>query len=162
MILDNELLRIIMSAQSLSHKNDIEPIYTLRIASKLSSISVYSIRQYIDRGLIIPYTTKTRRHLFSDADMSRLISIRKYLNELGLNVAGINALFSLVPCWLIKQCSESVRVKCDAYSNISEPCWQSSHKGPFCRNSDCRICEVYRMSETCTNHKDFIKMITCT
>ena len=151
-----------MSAQSLLYKKNIEPIYTLRIASKLSSISVYSIRQYIDRGLIIPYTTKTKRHLFCDVDIARLISIRKYLNELGLNVAGINALFSLVPCWLIKHCSKSDRENCDAYSSVSEPCWQSSHKGPLCRNSDCRICAVYRMSETCTNHKDFIKMITGT
>ena len=151
-----------MSTQSLLYENNIEPIYTLRIASKLSCISVYSIRQYIDRGLIIPYSTKTKRHLFSDADIARLISIRKYLNEMGLNVAGINALFSLVPCWLVRNCSKSDRENCDAYSNVSEPCWKSSHKGALCRNYDCRICDVYRISETSSNHKNFIKAITNT
>lgn len=151
-----------MSAPPILNKHNTEPVYTLRIASKLSSISVYSIRQYIDKGLIIPYKTKTKRHLFSDVDILRLNCIRKYLDELGLNVAGINALFSLVPCWLIKPCSKGDRENCDAYTNVSEPCWIASQKGPLCRNSDCRICEVYRMSEECTNQKDFIKMITST
>lgn len=151
-----------MSAPPGLNKGKIEPLYTLRIASKLSSISVYSIRQYIDRGLIIPYKTKTNRHLFSDVDILRLIYIRKYLDELGLNVAGINALFSLLPCWLIKPCSKGDRENCEAYSNVSKPCWRASKKGQLCRNSDCRICQVYRMSETSANHKDFIKMITGT
>ena len=151
-----------MSAPSILNKHNTEPVYTLRIASKLSSTSVYSIRQYIDKGLIIPYKTKTKRHLFSEVDILRLNCIRKYLDELGLNVAGINALFSLVPCWIIKPCSKRDRENCDAYTNVSEPCWQASQKGPLCRNSDCRICQVYRMSEKCTNHKDFIKLITST
>ena len=151
-----------MSAPSILNKHNTEPVYTLRIASKLSSTSVYSIRQYIDKGLIIPYRTKTNRHLFSDVDILRLNCIRKYLDELGLNIAGINALFSLTPCWIIKPCSKRDRESCNAYSNVSEPCWQASHKGPLCRNSDCRICTVYRMSEKCTNQKDFIKMITST
>jgi hypothetical protein len=129
-----------MSGPSILNKHNTEPVYTLRIASKLSSISVYSIRQYIDKGLIIPYKTKTKRHLFSDVDILRLNCIRKYLDELGLNVAGINALFSLVHCWLIKPCSKGDRENCDAYTHVSEPCWQASQKGPLCRNSDCRIC----------------------
>ena len=37
--------------------SDREPVYTLGIASKLSEISVHSIRQHIDNGLIIPRTT---------------------------------------------------------------------------------------------------------
>jgi len=30
------------------------PLYTLRIAEELSGVSKYSIRQFIDKGLIIP------------------------------------------------------------------------------------------------------------
>ena len=151
-----------MSTPPILNKLNTEPVYTLRIASKLSSTSVYSIRQYIDKGLIIPYITKTKRHLFSDVDILRLNCIRKYLDEFGLNIAGINAIFSLTPCWVIKPCSKGDRENCDAYSDVSEPCWRASQKGPLCRNSDCRICQVYRMSENCTNHKDLIKMITNT
>ncbi len=151
-----------MSEPLIIHEKSTEPVYTLGVASRLSSTPAHSIRQYIDKGLIIPYKTSTNRHLFSNVDILRLKCIRKYLDEQGLNVAGINALFSLVPCWIIKPCSKEDRESCDAYSTVSEPCWQASEKGPKCRNADCRVCEVYRLPEKCTNLKDFIKMLTNT
>ena len=54
-----------------------QPVYTLRVASKLTSTPTHSIRQYIDKGLIIPFKTKTNRHLFSNVDIQRLKCITK-------------------------------------------------------------------------------------
>ena len=34
-----------------------DPIYTLAVASRLSETPTHSIRQYIDKGLIIPLKT---------------------------------------------------------------------------------------------------------
>ena len=73
-------------------------------------------------------------------------------------MAGINALFSMVPCWIIKPCSKEDRESCDAYYETSNPCWLASNKGPKCLNSDCRICEVYRLPEKCTDLKEVIKI----
>jgi len=143
-------------------KDSTDPVYTLGVASKLSSTPVHSVRQYIDRGLILPYKTDTNRHLFSEVDILRLRCIRRYLDDQGLNIAGINAIFSLVPCWIIKPCSVEDRNKCDAYSSVTEPCWKAAVKGPECRNTDCRICDVYRLPEQCTDMKNFIKKITKT
>lgn len=139
-----------------------EPLYTLAVASRLSATPSHSIRQYIDKGLILPFKTKTKRHLFSNVDILRLKCIRKYLDQQGLNIAGINALFALVPCWIIKPCDEEDRLHCDAYNSIDQPCWYASNKGPKCRTSDCRVCEVYQLPEKCINLKDFIKKITQT
>jgi len=139
-----------------------DPVYTLGVASNLSSTPVHSIRQYVDKGLIIPFRTKTNRHLFSEVDILRLKCIRKYLDDQGLNLAGINALFSLVPCWIIKPCSEEDREGCDAYHSVSEPCWKAAVKGPQCKNTDCRVCNVYRLPEQCTDMKSMIKTLTCT
>ena len=150
-----------MEANDITSQN-LDPLYTLSVASKLSNTPAHSIRQYIDKGLILPFRTDTNRHLFSNVDILRLKCIRKYLDEQGLNIAGINALFSLVPCWIIKPCSEEDRINCDAYSSVSHPCWQASQKGPKCKNSDCRVCEVYQLPEKCINLKDFIKKITQT
>lgn len=137
-----------------------DPVYTLGVASKLSGTPVHSIRQYVDRGLILPFKTGTNRHLFSEVDILRLKCIRKYLDDQGLNIAGINALFSLVPCWIMKPCSESDRENCDAYTSVSEPCWTASVKGPICRSTDCRVCNVYRLPEQCTDMKSMIKQMT--
>ncbi len=135
------------------------PVYTLSVASKLSGIPVHSIRQYIDKGLIVPYTKETSRHLFSQVDLLRLKYINKLLNEDRLNIAGIRALFALIPCWAIRSCSASDRNSCQAYQSTSFPCWEASEKGTLCRNTDCRECEVYRIMENYPDVKSFMKTI---
>jgi len=121
-----------------------EPLYTLSIASKLSQTARHSIRQYIDIGLMIPHKTESRRHLFSDSDILRLVWIRKCVEEDGLNFAGIKAKLALIPCWIISNCSAESRKSCDAYFSSNIPCWEASEKGADCRNRDCRECVVYR------------------
>lgn len=158
---DNENLKNDNSPLNKEH-NSTDPLYTLGVAARLSETPVHSIRQYIDKGLLIPFRTETNRHLFSPVDIQRLKCIRNYLDVQGLNIAGINAIFSLVPCWIIKPCSEEDRKSCDAYHSVSNPCWTASVKGPKCKNSDCRVCDVYRLPEQCTNMKSFIKKLTNT
>ena len=136
------------------------PLFPLRVAAELSNTSIYSLRQYVDLGLIIPYKTATNRRLYSQVDIQRINCIRKYLDEYGLNVAGIKTLFAQVPCWLIRPCSENDRNNCDAYKEIAVPCWNVTVKGPECQNSDCRICDVYRLSEKCSDLKSLFKNLT--
>lgn len=151
-----------MSELEYNNIDSTQPVYTLKVASRLSSTPTHSIRQYIDKGMILPYKTDTKRHLFSHVDIQRIKCIRKLLVEQRLNVAGINAMFSMIPCWIIKPCEVEDRKNCDAYNSTSYPCWLASNKGPKCLNSDCRTCEVYKLPEKCTNLKDIIKMITNT
>ena len=137
--------------------DNIQPKYTLGVISKLSSIPTHSIRQYVDYGLIIPFKSETGRHLFSEIDLIRLKCIKKSLSEYGLNIAGIKALLSLIPCWKIINCSLQSRNLCDAYYSQKYPCWEASHKGNACRNRECRVCSVYRYLENCKNIKSILK-----
>lgn len=120
------------------------PVYTLGIASQLSDIPAHSIRQYIDRGLLIPFKLSSKRHLFSHNDISRLKHIHFLIHEKGLNFAGIRALMAMIPCWALRRCSEKDRQTCDAYITNSYPCWEASEKGRICKNEDCRECDVYK------------------
>ena len=140
----------------LLHNEDL-PVYTLGITAKLSNTPQHSLRQYIDKGLIIPFKTKTKRHLFSDTDVKRLLWIRKQLDENGLNFAGIKALYALIPCWSIKSCKPEERKKCEAYYATDNPCWEASEKGIRCKNEDCRTCNVYRRSGPELEIKEVIK-----
>jgi MerR family transcriptional regulator/heat shock protein HspR len=81
------------------------PVYTLSTTSTLSGIPVHSIRQYIDKGLIIPFKKESNRNLFSQIDILRLKYINNLLIEDGLNIAGIRKLLALIPCWVIRECS---------------------------------------------------------
>ena len=133
------------------------PLYTLGIASQLSQIPAHSIRQYIDKGLLIPYKQDSKRHLFSEDDISRLKHIHVLIHEKGLNFAGIRAMMAMLPCWAIRSCTESDRQTCSAYTGEGYPCWEASEKGTLCRNSDCRECEVYRRISREVGLKSIIK-----
>jgi MerR family transcriptional regulator/heat shock protein HspR len=135
------------------------PVYTLGTTSTLSGIPIHSIRQYIDKGLIIPFRKESNRNLFSQVDILRLKYIHKLLNEDGLNIAGIRSLLAIVPCWAIRHCSDEEREKCQAFQSSGYPCWEASGKGILCRNTNCRECEVYRIVETYPDVKSFIRTL---
>lgn len=135
------------------------PVYTLGITSTLSGIPVHSIRQYADKGLIIPFKKESGRNLFSQVDILRLKYIHKLLVDEGLNIAGIRALFATIPCWAVRDCTDEDRAKCHAYSNDEFPCWEASEKGFSCKNIDCRECDVYRIVENYPGVKAFLRTL---
>lgn len=135
------------------------PVFTLSVASELSGIPTSSIRQYVDRGLIIPFRKETGRHLFSQEDINRLTHIQNLLNKAGLNIAGIKTLLALIPCWAIHECSIDNRKFCEAYYSMTNPCWEASEKERECRNTDCRECEVYRIFEDYQDIKALIRVL---
>ena len=130
-------------------------ILTLGITSKLSGIPAHSIRQYIEKGLLIPFKLDNNRQLFSMNDVNRLKNIHHIIQEKGLNFAGIRAMFSMIPCWEFKNCSEEARQKCDGYLRDLQPCWELSDKGITCKNEVCRECEVY----TCFSESPELKSV---
>ena len=136
-----------------------EPIYTLSIASRLSGISVYTIQQWINKGLLLPFKTPTNRNLFSDIDIKRLQNIRALIDEHGLNIAGIKALYALIPCWILKPCIDKDWNICQAYDSTLFPCWIAAEKGPECKVADCRTCEVYRAPAESENIKSLLKKL---
>ncbi len=135
------------------------PVFTLSVTSKLSGIPTPSIRQYIDRGLIIPFKKQTSRHLFSHEDINRLKYFHEQLNVMGLNIAGIKALLALIPCWAIRECSTRDRLECQGYHSVTDPCWEASEKGRECKNMDCRECGVYRIFENNQDIKSLLKTL---
>ncbi len=133
------------------------PVYTLGIASQLSDIPAHSIRQYIDKGLLIPYKLDSSRHLFSANDIQRLRHIHMLIQEKGLNFAGIKALMAMIPCWEIRPCGKSDRENCNAYASDSIPCWEASEKGRKCKNENCRDCDVYKVLSEGSDFKEVIR-----
>ena len=134
-----------------------EPLFTLRIASKLSGIPAHSIRQYIDKGLLLPLKLDSKHHLFSQMDIVRLNHINEKIDKQGLNIAGIKALMAQIPCWAIRNCSVGNRKNCQAYNSTTSPCWEASQKGRECKNAECRECSVYIMVQENLELKSWLK-----
>lgn len=133
------------------------PVLTLGVTSQLSGIPAHSIRQYVEKGLIIPFKLDSKRHLFSMNDVERLKNIQYLIHVQGLNFSGIRALLALVPCWKLHKCSKEDKQNCDAYRAISAPCWEASEKGQACKNETCRECNVYLWLSNSTDLKSFLK-----
>lgn len=136
-----------------------KPILTLGVASDLSGIQSHSIQQYVNNSLIIPYKLDSRRHLFSQSDISRLENIISLLHEKGLNFAGIRSLLAMIPCWAVLGCPNEVKENCGAYLNDLVPCWEASGKKIACKNENCRQCDVYKCLNNSTDLKSVLRKL---
>lgn len=130
---------------------EVEKLYSIGQASKKLHLSAPTLRMYEHHGVLIPYKTKSGRRYYSDADILRVRCMRHMIKEVGLNLEGIRRLFALLPCWEIKPCSKQDRIHCPVYLDSTTPCWTFSRVA--CRKDpmQCKTCEVYLMSSTCTD-----------
>lgn len=137
------------------------PLYPIRTAAKMLSISVHTLRMYEKEGLILPFKKETSHRLYSKSDIERLTCIRRAINEYKISIAGIKTIYSLIPCWNITQCSDKDKANCDAFKNHGEPCWTFEHKSNICSEMVCRNCQVYQRFSECGQIKESIKQIAC-
>ncbi len=138
----------------------IEKLYSIGEASKKIKLAAPTLRMYEHHGILIPYKTGSGRRYYSEADLERVRCLRHLIKDVGLNLEGIRRLFALLPCWEMKLCTRHDRVKCRAYLDSSRPCW--TFKQVACRKDliNCKTCEIYTMSNTCTNRmKSILKNI---
>ena len=71
------------------------PVYTIRIAAQLVGVHQQTLRTYEREGLIVPARSAGRQRLYSQADIERLLLIRRLIDELGVNLAGADIILRL-------------------------------------------------------------------
>jgi len=72
-----------------------EPVYLISVVARICEMHPQSIRLYERLGLIHPRYI-SRRRIFSEADIDRLRQIRRLTQEMGVNLAGVEVIFSLL------------------------------------------------------------------
>ena len=100
-----------------------EPVFTIGLVAQKLGISVPTVRMYEKAGLIIPFRTPTERRLYSFADLDRIDFFRKLIKQEGLNLASIQRLLAIIPCWGIRPCTDEMRENCPANNNCKSTCW---------------------------------------
>jgi MerR family transcriptional regulator, heat shock protein HspR len=136
--------------------NTEEPLYTISTAAKILNISVHTLRMYEREGLIVPFRKESNHRLYSRSDIQRLICIRNAINVDKLSIAGIQTIYSMIPCWDIKKCSLEDREICEAYKNHTKACWMYKHTKNNCSTDECRDCTVYKDYSECSKIKESI------
>jgi MerR family transcriptional regulator, heat shock protein HspR len=74
---------------------DERPRYMISIAAELVGMHPQTLRVYEEKGLVRPKRTAGNTRLYSEADLERLRLIQRLTTELGLNLAGVEAVLEL-------------------------------------------------------------------
>ena len=74
---------------------DERPRYMISVAAELVGMHPQTLRMYEQKGLVRPQRTAGNTRLYSDADLERLQLIQRLTTELGLNLAGVEAVLGL-------------------------------------------------------------------
>jgi MerR family transcriptional regulator/heat shock protein HspR len=74
---------------------DERPLYMISVAAELVGMHPQTLRMYEQKGLVRPQRTAGNTRRYSEADLERLRLIQRLTGELGLNLAGVEAVIGL-------------------------------------------------------------------
>jgi MerR family transcriptional regulator/heat shock protein HspR len=74
---------------------DDRPRYMISVAAELVGMHPQTLRMYEQKGLVRPQRTAGNTRLYSEADLARLRLIQRLTTQLGLNLAGVEAVLDL-------------------------------------------------------------------
>jgi MerR family transcriptional regulator/heat shock protein HspR len=77
---------------------DYEPRYVISIAAKIIGIHAQTLRYYERMGLIEPLRSPGNIRLYSKRDIERLQQIKTLMNDLGVNLAGVEVIMRMAQC----------------------------------------------------------------
>jgi len=66
-----------------------EPLFVISVAARLVQMHPQTLRKYEREGLIAPSRTQGNLRLYSDRDIERLRQVKYLVEDLGLNLAGV-------------------------------------------------------------------------
>lgn len=73
-----------------------DPVYVISIAAQLTGLHPQTLRLYERLGLVSPSRIGNKNRLFSEADVERLRQIRRFTQDMGVNLAGVEIILDLL------------------------------------------------------------------
>lgn len=70
-------------------------LYTIGVAASRAGLHEQSLRSYERRGLVMPRRSKGNIRLYSDEDIDQIRFIRRLVDDLGVNLAGVEVIIQL-------------------------------------------------------------------
>lgn len=74
---------------------DDEPCYVISVAARMLGMHAQTLRYYERMGIIRPSRSQGRIRLYSQSDIARLRHVQRLIAELGVNLAGAEAILRL-------------------------------------------------------------------
>lgn len=84
-----------MQRDELTLRDD-EPVFIISVAARMLGVQTQTLRYYEQIGLIEPARTSGNQRVFSRADIERVRRIRGFMEDLGVNLAGVEVILRLL------------------------------------------------------------------
>lgn len=72
-----------------------EPVFQISIVARMIGLHQQTIRSYERIGLVKPHRTAGNTRLFSHQDVERLRTVTRLVNDLGVNLAGVDVIMRM-------------------------------------------------------------------
>jgi MerR family transcriptional regulator/heat shock protein HspR len=72
-----------------------DPCYVISVAARMLELHPQTLRYYERVGLIRPNRSDGNRRLYSQRDIERLRAISRMVDDLGVNLAGVEVIFNM-------------------------------------------------------------------
>ncbi len=79
-----------------TNRREVQGVYIISVAARLLEMHPQTLRKYERMGLVHPGRTVGMLRLYSESDLKKLRLIRYLENEMGMNLAGVRFILSLV------------------------------------------------------------------
>ena len=73
-----------------------EPVYMISVAAQLTGLHPQTVRLYEKLGLVTPQRINNKNRLYCQTDIERLLQIRRFTQEMGVNLAGVEIILDLL------------------------------------------------------------------
>ena len=73
-----------------------EPVFIISVAARMLGLRTQTLRYYESLGLIEPSRTRGNQRVFSRRDIEKVQRIRDLMEDLGVNLAGVEVLLKLL------------------------------------------------------------------
>ena len=72
-----------------------EPRYVISVAARMLGVHAHTLRYYERAGVVQPSRSTGNIRLYSDRDIERLRQARKLVDDLGVNLAGVEVIINM-------------------------------------------------------------------
>ena len=72
-----------------------DPRYVISVAAKMLGVQTHTLRYYEKIGIIEPSRSRGNIRFYSDRDIARLRRVKTLMNDLGINLAGIEVILRM-------------------------------------------------------------------
>jgi MerR family transcriptional regulator/heat shock protein HspR len=73
-----------------------EPRYVISIAAKMVGVQTHTLRYYEKIGIIEPSRSRGNIRLYSERDVAQLRRVKTLMDDLGVNLAGVEVIMRMV------------------------------------------------------------------